>query len=403
MKRRLDDLALFGGGAEFSRPLHVGQMNLPDWDRFQKAFEELFRRRWFTNHGPLVRELEERLEEFLGVKHVVCMTNGTLALMVALRALELRGRVIVPAFTFPATVQALTWAGLDPLFCDVDPARHTLSADLARSLLGQGVSALLGVHLWGRPCDPEGLEALAAEHGLALLFDAAHAFGCTHRGRRMGGLGRVEVFSFHATKVLNAAEGGCATTDDDDMAARLRTIRNFHVQETFAPAELRLNAKMSEAQAAMALLSLEDYPANAAANRESLEHYASGLSGLPGVELLLPDPGEEHNRQFVVLEVDAQRAGLTRDELTRLLEAENVLARRYFMPGIHRSEPYRSSHPQFLEALPATDRLSSRLMQLPSGQAVTAEHVERTCALLRFLLDNAQKVAVRLGAPQVGA
>lgn len=396
MKRSLNDLAAFGGSPAFREPLHVGQLNLPSWERFQAAFQDIFRRRWFTNHGPLVRLLEERLAEFLGVRHVVCMTNGTLALMVSLKALELRDQVIAPAFSFPATVQAITWAGLDPVLCDVDPVRHTITAETVRPRLTAGVSAILGVHLWGRACDPKGLAALAREHGLSLLFDAAHAFGCTHSGRHISGLGQVEAFSFHATKVLNATEGGCATTNDDGVAARLRTIRNFHAQETFAWVDMRLNAKMSEAQAAMALLSLEDYPLNAAANRESLLAYAEGLADLPGLRLILPDAGEESNCQYAVVDVDAEGVGLTRDELTRLLEAENVLARRYFMPGIHRSPPYCRTHPQFVDALPVTDRLSSRLLQLPSGQTVTREQITRTCELLRFLVQHARDASRRL-------
>ncbi|ADK85536.1 DegT/DnrJ/EryC1/StrS aminotransferase [Desulfarculus baarsii DSM 2075] len=400
MKTRASDLAILGGQPTFAQPLHVGQLNLPDWPRFQQAFEELFRRRWFTNHGPLVRQLEQRLAEFLDVRHVVCMTNGTLALMVALQALDLRGRVIAPAFTFPATVQALTWAGLEPLFCDVDEKRHVITADLARPLIEDGVSAILGVHLWGRPCDPEALADLAQRHGLALLFDAAHAFGCAHNGRLIGGLGRVEIFSFHATKVLNAAEGGCATTDDDEMAARLRTVRNFHNQETFARVGARINAKMSEAQAAMALLSLEDYPRNAQANQRALDAYAHGLAGLPGLELLDPNLPQAHNRQFVVLDVDAQQAGLSRDELTAALEAENVLARRYFMPGIHRSPPYNRLYPHFVEGLPVTDRLSARLMQLPSGQAVAEHDIATVCALTRTILEHAPQVSRRLRAYQ---
>lgn len=398
MKRVLDDLACFGGASTFAEPLHVGQMNLPSWERFQAAFTGIFERRWFTNHGPLVRELEGRLAEFLGVRHVVCMTNGTLALMLALQAMELEGRVVVPAFTFPATVQALTWAGLDPVFCDVDPRRHILTAELVRPHLGQGVSAVLGVHLWGRACDPEGLAELCRDRGLALLYDAAHAFGCSHGGRRMGCFGAVEVFSFHATKVLNAAEGGCAATNDDALAARLRTIRNFHAGETFAPVDLRLNAKMSEAQAAMALLSLEDYPENAAANLRRYQAYARLLSGLPGVELLPYPEGEENNFQFVVLDIDPERAGLSRDDLVVMLEAENVLARRYFTPGIHRSPPYCQSIPLPAGALPATDRLSERLMQLPSGQPVRDQDVAAICGLLRFLLAHAPQAGERLRA-----
>ena len=175
-KTRIDDLAVFGGTPAFESPLPVGQLYLPDWTDFERLFRGIFARRYFTNHGPLVRELDERIAAYLGVRHATNVTNGTVALMIALRALDLRGEVIVPSFTFPATVQAISWAGLTPVFCDVDPATHMLTAENVRKLIGPRTSGVLGVHLWGRACDPDALQKLCLENNLRLLFDAAHAF-----------------------------------------------------------------------------------------------------------------------------------------------------------------------------------------------------------------------------------
>lgn len=388
MKSLLSDLAILGGPPEFEAKLHVGQINLPPWERFVEAFEGIFERQFYTNHGPLVRELDRRLAEYLGVEHAICMTNGTVALMVAAKALGLTGEVILPSFTFVATAQAMSWAGLTPVFCDVDPVSHTITSELVEPLITERTSAILGVHLWGRACDIKGLEELAGRHGLNLMFDAAHAMGCSSGGRMIGGFGDVEIFSMHATKICNALEGGAATTNDPELAARIRTVRNFHISETQATVSLRLNGKMSEAQAAMGLLSLDGIDGYIAGNKERYEAYQAGLHGIPGLSLVPFDQKERNNYQYVVAQVDGHAAGLSRDAFVRILQAENVLARRYFKPGVHRTAPYRTLYPQYLTGLPVTERLSEELMQLPSGQAVNSDDVKRVCDLVRFVQAN---------------
>ena len=271
-KRRLKDLALFGGTPAFTEPLQVDQLYLPRWSDFEEMCRGIFRRRYFANHGPLVRELDDRFAEHLGVRNAVSITNGTLSLMVAAKALDLSGQVIVPAFTFPATAQALSWAGLTPVFCDVDPTTHNLSVELVEPLINDQTCAVLGVHLWGRACNPYDLADLCDRHGLLLFFDAAHAINCTYDGRKIGGFGCVESFSFHATMMLNGAEGGCLTTNDDELANCIRTVKNFHESQSFAKVPLRINGKMSEAQAGMVLLGLKELPNNISRNRQSSSH-----------------------------------------------------------------------------------------------------------------------------------
>ena len=397
--RRLDDLACFGAPPAWAAPLPVGQVYLPEWSAFENAFRGIFARRHFTNHGPLVRELDARFAEHLGVRHAICVTNATVGLMVAAKALDLRGKVIVPAFTFPATVQALTWAGLTPTFCDVDPDTHTISADLAEPLVDDDTSGILGVHLWGRACDPDRLTRLCDRKDLALFFDAAHAIGCTHGGKAIGGLGRVEVFSFHATKILNGAEGGCLTTDDDELASRIRTVRNFHLSESFAPVALRINGKMSEAQAAMALLGLSGLEANIARNRDLHDLYRLRAQHWPGLRLIEPHAGEAGNYQYCVIEV-TNDCPLGRDDLFRLLRAENVLARRYFHPGAHRIPPYSTQFPVPPGTLPATERLCATLLQLPQGASVDMGDVERICDLLDFSIAHGTAIAERLAGEE---
>lgn len=395
--KRTDQLAIFGGQPEFDEPLHVGQLYLPPWDALAAEFRGIFQRRWYANHGPLVRRLDAEFAEFIGVRHAVSVTNGTLALMILAKALAIDGgEVIVPAFTFPATAQALAWAGLKPVFCDVDAATHNISAKNVRGKITQRTKAILGVHLWGRACDPDGLRALAQEFGLHLVFDACHAIGCTHRGATIGGLGDAEVFSFHATKVLNGTEGGCITTNDDGLAARLKTIRSFHPGEEYASVPLRINGKMSEAQAAFALLGLADVPTHIAANRSRYERYQSRLAGLPGVTLVEYPADDANNYQYVVAEIAPEIAGITRNEVFDVLQKENVVCRRHFHPGAHRMPPFRGN-PEYAElSLPITDLLCERILLLPNGASVAADDVDRICDLLATIIGNAADIRHRL-------
>jgi dTDP-4-amino-4,6-dideoxygalactose transaminase len=347
--------------------------------------------RWFTNNGPYVQEFEARVAEYLEVGHCVAVSNATIGLQIAIRALDLRGEVVVPAFTFPATVHALAWEGIRPVFCDIDPATHNLNPSEIEGLISPDTTGILGVHLWGNPCAVEELEAIAELHGLHLLYDAAHAFGCSHQGRMIGNFGRAEVFSFHATKFLGCGEGGAITTNDDELAARFRRLRNFGIEDEEVIG-IGTNGKMSEFAAAMGLTSLESCDDFIARNQRNLRAYADALAAAPGLSLFGAPSIERRNDQYVVVEVDQREAGRSRDQLLAALHRENVLAKRYFCPGCHRLEPYRSLSPRPLE-LPQTDRLCQRLIQLPTGTAVSESDIARIGDLLQTLTTRARRAA----------
>jgi len=396
-KGGIECLALLGGKVQFSSPLYVGQMYLPKWEHFESAFRDIFSRRYYTNHGPLAQELEERLSEFCGVRHVITMTNGTIARMLAAKALNLTGKVIVPAFTFPETVQSLSWTGVEPLFCDVDPKTHMLTPEKVAPLLDDpDVSAILPLHLWGNLCNTKPLEEMAQRKGVPVFYDAAHAFGCTRNSRKAGGHGALEIFSFHATKVFNTVEGGCVCTNDDDIAERLRNLRSSYGRRISVDIPINGNGRFSEAQAAMGLISLEDYPSIIAANKARFELYTEQLGSIPGIRILQPVSLEECNYQYVVLEIDKKAFGLTRDQLIRLLEAENIFTRRYFLSDIQRYVPYKEIYLHAADAFPITDMLCKCVMQLCSGHAVSLQDVSAICELITFIYDNADSLRVRL-------
>jgi dTDP-4-amino-4,6-dideoxygalactose transaminase len=396
MKKVLNDLAAFGGPPCFPEPLHVGRPNIGDETDLLDRVRDILNRRCLTNDGPYVEEFERRIADHCGVRHCVATCNGTIALVIATRALDMKGEVILPSFTFVATAHALQWCGITPVFCDIDRTTHTLDPSCVEKLVTSRTSGIIGVHLWGRSCEIAALEEIARRHGLALLFDAAHAFGCSHRGRMIGSFGNAEVLSFHATKFVNSFEGGAIVTNDDALADKARLMRNFGFSDVDQVVCSGINGKMTEVAAAMGLTSLESVPMFLAENKNNHAQYETLLTGLPGVSLMRYAANEHANYQYVVLEIDPKAAGVSRDVLLNAMTAENVLARRYFYPGCHRHEPYRSLFPSVGSRLPETQRLADRILQLPTGTAMNASLIEQVCELFKFIVVHGPAASGRL-------
>jgi dTDP-4-amino-4,6-dideoxygalactose transaminase len=399
MKLALQDLAIFGGSPSFATPLHVGRPNIGDRATLRARIDEMLDRRWLTNAGPYVEEFEHRIASMLGVRHCVATCNATIALQMAARALDMRGEVIVPSFTFIATVHALQWQEITPIFCDIDPRTHNIDPERVEALVTPRTSGVLGVHVWGRACDVEALAAVAKRNGLRLLYDAAHAFGCSSHEGMIGSFGDAEVFSFHATKFLNAFEGGAIVTNDDIVADRVRLMKNFGFVDEDQVVYLGSNGKMSEASAAMGLTSLESMEEFIAVNERNYDGYRKNLGDVPGIQIVAYDAQQRHNYQYVVLEIDERVTGLSRDRLQQILRAENVLARRYFYPGCHRMEPYRTLYPSVGSTLPHTEALTARVLLLPTGTTIGLEEVGSVCDIIRFAVGNATAIAARAGIP----
>lgn len=395
-KKQIRELAVFGGSPTFSETLHVGRPNIGSRERLLARINDMLDRRWLSNNGPFLLELEQKLADLLGVRHCVVMANATIALEIAARALGLHGEVIVPSFTFVATAHALQWQEITPVFCDVDPHTHNIDTAKIENLITPRTTGILGVHVWGRACDVESLSTIAQKHHLKVMFDAAHAFACTHRGRTIGGFGDAEVFSFHATKFFNTFEGGAITTNNDGLAQRMRNMRNFGFAGLDTVIDLGTNGKMSEVSAAMGLTSLESLEEFISVNHRNYRIYAAGLDGIPGVQLIQYDPWEKNNYQYVVIEVHEKEAGLSRDLLVKILHAENIRVRRYFYPGCHQMEPYRSYFPNAGLVLPETEKLTQRVLQLPTGTALDRTEVEKICQIIRLASANAAEIQEHL-------
>jgi dTDP-4-amino-4,6-dideoxygalactose transaminase len=396
MGQSSQSLAIFGGPPAFAEKLHVGRPNVGDRERLLERISAILDRRWLTNGGPQVQELEQRIAEFIGVKHCVAMCNATIAMEIAIRALGLSGEVIIPSMTFVATAHALQWQQITPVFCDVDPATHNLDPRRLEELITPRTTGILAVHLWGRPCDAEALEAIRRRHGLKLLYDAAHAFACSSGGRMIGGFGDAEIFSFHATKFFNTLEGGAIVTNDDGLAATARLMKNFGFAGYDRVIHLGTNGKMNEISAAVGLTSLDCIEEFVGTNRRNYECYQSGVKGIPGLSLVSYDTSHRNNYQYIVAEIDETAAGISRDDLVEVLSAENVIARRYFYPGCHRMEPYRTLYPDAGRRLPETERLVDRTLVLPTGTAVAGDQIAAICGILRTAVEHGAEIRARL-------
>jgi dTDP-4-amino-4,6-dideoxygalactose transaminase len=381
----VDELAIFGGEPVFSQPRHVGRPNIGDRDRILSLVSDVLDSRWLTNNGPRVVELERRVADLCGAEHCVVVCNATTGLQLGATALGMSGEVLMPAFTFVGTAHALSFIGASPVFCEVDPRTHCLDPDAVLAALTPHTTGIVGVHLWGRSGHAEALERIARSNGVPLMFDAAHALGCTT------GLGSLEVVSLHATKVANAGEGGAMLTADSDLASRLRLMRNFGFVGLDTVNTLGTNAKMSEISAAVGLGTLESFDAFVEVNRRHHRRYTRQLGAVPGLTMVRY--ADHHNFHYVVIEVPAE----VREDLLEVLWAENVFARRYFHPGCHRHPPYRDAGCH----LPLTDELCSRVVTLPTGTAMSEQDVDRVCALIRNVISHAPEIRRRLqtGSP----
>ncbi len=386
------DLALLGAPPLFAVPRHVNRPHVPDKAAFDARINAAWERRWFTNDGPLVKELEQRLCDYLDVPHCVLMSNATAALDLTMKALGVKGEVILPAYTFISTANILHIAGLTPVFCDVD-ASMALDPAACAARIGPRTGAVVATHVWGSPCDIDALQEVCDAHDIPLLFDAAHAFGARHKAHRLGRFGRAEVFSLHATKAFHTCEGGLVTTCDSTLAKTLRRMRNFGFDPMGAVACAGVNAKMSEMHAAMGLGNLDQIDATRVLAQDVHRAYARGLADLPGFILKLPPAAEENNHHYVVGRINAAEFGMDRDRLHAVLVAENVLARRYFRPGGHRCPPYIAQTKAAGLELPQTDALCNDVLVLPGGAAADPADVALICALIRFAHDNAAAIA----------
>ncbi len=398
MKQRIDDLALFGGSPIFSETKHVGRPNIGDKERLLSYFNNILERKWLTNNGPYVLEFEKQLTQILETEHCIAMCNGTIAMEIAIRALDLTGEVIVPSMTFIATAHSLSWQGITPIFCDMHPENYTIDPIAVEKLITEKTTGIIGVHLWGYPCNIDALEKLAKKYNLKLIFDSCHALGCSYQGKMIGGFGDAEVFSFHATKFVNAFEGGLVSTNNTALADKIRLMRNFGFQGEDNVVYYGTNGKMSEISAAMGLTSLQAMSEFINTNQENYQAYTQKLSQIAGITVALFDEKEKQNYQYIIAFIDESKTKLHRNTLQKVLKAENIYARRYFNPGCHRMPIYAKDKTEVELTLPVTDNMAQKVLSLPTGTGVTLEEITIISDLINFSVQHAEAINARIAA-----
>ncbi|MGV7224306.1 MAG: aminotransferase class I/II-fold pyridoxal phosphate-dependent enzyme [Nitrospinales bacterium] len=401
MKTNLSDLAIFGGTPAFENTLHVGSPNIGDRKLLMKRINDLLDRKWLTNDGLFVQEFEHRISKLLGVKHCIATCNGTIALEIAIRAAGLTGEVIIPSFTFIATAHSLQWQEITPVFCDSSKEQLTIDVSKIEALITPRTTGIIGVHLWGRPCNIDVLKDIAEKHKLKLLFDASHAFSCTYKGKMIGNFGLAEVFSFHATKFINSFEGGAVVTNNDEFAEKIRLMRNFGFADYDDVIYIGTNGKMNEISAAMGITSLESLDNFVSVNKANYQKYKKELMNIPGIKLLQYNNKDKANYQFIVVLVEEEMFQLSRDDLYHILKTENIFARRYFYPGCHKMEPYRSYFPHAGLLLPQTEKLLEQVLCLPTGTAIHEKNILKICKVIRYIANNASFIREKLSIPKL--
>jgi dTDP-4-amino-4,6-dideoxygalactose transaminase len=347
------------------KPIYVTQPFMPSLEAFTKSLEQIWESKWLTNNGDFHQTFERKLADFLGVEHLSLFSNGTLALVTALQALRITGEVITTPFSFVATTHSLTWNGIKPVFCDIDPKYYCLDPHKIEALISPKTTAILPVHVYGNPCDVEKIQDIADIYGLKVIYDAAHAFNVKYKGIPVVNFGDLSILSFHSTKVFNTIEGGAIICHSAKMKQRIDYLKNFGFADELTVVAPGINAKMNELQAAYGLLLLENIEHAIALRKNVFELYEGLLDDVDGITTLPIRPDTQYNYSYFPILVDSQRYHRTRDGLYDYLKKHNIFARRYFYPLISQFPSYRGLESGLKGKLPVAENIADQVLCLP--------------------------------------
>ena len=350
---------------------------LPDLGEFNELLRQIWDSKWITNNGQFHQRLEKELAEYLGVPYISLFTNGTLPLLTALQALRITGEVITTPYSFVATTHSIWWNGCKPVFVDIDPKTGNMDPDKIEAAITPKTTAIMPVHVYGKPCDTKRIQEIADRYGLKVIYDAAHAFGVKVDGESVLNAGDLSTLSFHATKVFNTIEGGAMVMHDEATKKRIDYLKNFGFAGETTVVGPGINSKMDEMRSAYGLLNLRQVDAAIEARHKVAVRYRDALRGVKGISFFDDMPGVRHNYSYFPVFVDAEEYGMTRDELYSKMKAANVLGRRYFYPLISEFSTYRGLESAKPENLPNAHRMADSVICLPMHHALSDEDVER--------------------------
>ncbi len=366
-----------------AQPVQVTQTHLPDFDRYVEQIRPMWTSKWITNNGDQHQQLERRLSSYLDAPHTSLLSNGTLALLLALKLYELKGEVVTTPFTFPATAHSIVWNGLTPVFADIDPLTYNLNPQRIEESITPNTSAILAVHVYGTPCDVDAIEAIANRHNLKVIYDAAHTFGARFRGTSLANFGDAAVLSFHATKLFHTIEGGAVVVHSAEEKRALDLLKNFGIQNEESIVRYGINAKMNEFQAAMGCLELSSVDEQIRQRKQRHDRYCQWLGEVPGITLPgIPDSLQYNYAYFPIL-IDPDRYGLDRNEVYTLFKRLDIYTRKYFYPLLSTVAGYEQLPSADPGHLPVASRVAEQVLCLPMYGSLNMKTVDRLCEILK--------------------
>lgn len=350
---------------------------LPNLDEFNEMLKDIWSRKWLTNNGTYHQELEKALAEYLKVPYVALFTNGTLPLLCALQALRITGEVITTPYSFVATTHSLWWNNIKPVFVDIDPETCNIDPDKIEAAITPQTTAIMPVHVYGKPCDVERIQAIADKYGLKVIYDAAHAFGVEVCGKSILEAGDMSTLSFHATKVYNTIEGGALICQDEKTKQRIDYLKNFGFAGETTVVAPGINGKMDEIRSAYGLLNLRQVDDAIAARQRIANAYRKALRNVEGITFMEDMPGVRHNYSYFPIFVDKEKYGMTRDELYFKMKDQGVWGRRYFYPLISEFSTYHGLESATSENLPQATKMAERVICLPMHHLLRNEDINK--------------------------
>lgn len=385
--------AILGGRPIFENRVFIVRPVLPEFSELTGGIQEILNSRMVTK-GRNLEAFESAVREHLDVRYAIGVSSCTSGLMLTYKGLGLSGEVVVPSFTFMATVSALVWCGLKPVYADVERDTTNLDPEAAEAAITPQTTAIVAVHNFGNPADIEGLQQVADRHGLKLIFDAAHGFGALYRGQPVGGQGNAQIFSLSPTKLLIAGEGGLVATNDAALAEKIRIGREYGNNGSYDSVFPGLNARLAEFNALMGFYSLKNLEKAAQNRNHTVEIYTEELGCLPGIGFQQVNSEDRNSYKDFSITIDAQAFGLSRDELALALNAENIDSRKYYEPPVHRQMAYQHFYQD--QPLPNTDWLSHHSLSLPIWSEMSVETASDICEAIRRAYEHRQAVHQKL-------
>lgn len=350
---------------------------LPNLDDFNEMLKQIWESKWITNNGSFHKELEKELAAYLKVPYISLFTNGTLPLITALQALRITGEVITTPYSFVATTHALWWNGIKPVFVDIDLATGNMDPSKIEAAITPKTTAIMPVHVYGKPCDTKRIQEIADKYGLKVIYDAAHAFGVEVNGESILNAGEMSTLSFHATKVYNTIEGGAMVMHDEKTKQRIDYLKNFGFADEVTVVGPGINSKMDEIRSVYGLLNLKQVDKAIEARHQVAIKYREALRNVDGITFFDDMPGVRHNYSYFPIFVDAEKYGMTRDELYFKMKSQNVLGRRYFYPLISEFSTYRGLDSAKPENLPNAHKMANTVICLPMHHSLSEDDLER--------------------------